>query len=128
MARKEAAVLESSMLHPMIRMKVDESTIPLHTLYNGLINDAKASHARRNLHLKSVYKPEEPPQSIQICYMKDFLKWDTINGKFLDDKKHAVGFREHQQHRSKEKSPLDRNKNDSRSVRKFTLANLKMFK
>ena len=128
MARKEAAVIESAMLQPMNRMQVNESTIPLHTIYNGLIDDAKASHARRNLHLKSVYKPEEPPQSIQICYMKDFLKWDTVNGKFVDDKKPAVGFREHQQNHSKDRSSLDRTKNDSRTLRKFTLANLKMFK
>jgi len=49
------------MLLPIKRMKVEESAIPLHKLYNKLVNGVKKEHEKRNLHLKSVYKPEEPP-------------------------------------------------------------------
>ena len=91
---------------PVQRMsRIEESKIPINKIYNKVIDDAKKRHEAKNQYLRGLWQSEKPPESMQICYMKDFFHYDKAKGRFIDE-----------------------NMPETKTSKKYTLANIIVFK
>ena len=70
--RKNDYATMLQMSTPVMRMKVQESVIPVKYLYNPQIRKVKEEQAVRNQFNKEFYLPQEPPQSIHLNIKEGF--------------------------------------------------------